>query len=632
MRPFHTPVVKTLPAIAIALLCFAALFVHPRVSAAELEWTNEDGDHPDVWMTGTAGNWRDGGAQTFFTDGDAVIFGSGTFVAAQSSTVTISSSTGVTIGASGSNPGMIITGSGNWEFVLRYSSTTSGSITVTGSSGIGISGSGAGVLMEGTGTLTFSTTTDYTGETKVDAGTLRLNVADAIAKSSGVILSSSGTLDLGGNNQTLSALHVSQDASIKFNSADANYARLTLGALTGTGASFELRVNPGASLSDRIVLTGSSEGAHTLTFKKYGDTAEQDDISVLVVEDNAGGGATFSGTLGTGVFDYQVERGANGNWYLNNTNLLSRITAAVIVSAAVAGQDWHHGLDALYKRMGELREPPTGGAASLWFRASAARTNASPELAGGHAFHQYSYGATVGADKAFHAGDATWFLGAFGSMNRVERDFDNGGDGGTDTAGGGLYITWTHATGWFADLIGRMDRNKNDINAITTDGYLSTARYDNKIKGLSLEFGRRMFWNEEWWIEPALQFAAADIGGANYQAHTADQASPDVNVNAEKARATQSRVSLRFGETGGTNPGWHPYAKIAFAYSSTRDGGVRVNNRPFAADFDGWRWEAGFGAAYVINARSQVYYDYEYAHATHYSRPWSVNLGYRFAW
>lgn len=625
MRSRHNPAVK------IAFLCLAVIFAFPLIRADELSWNNTDGSN---YWTGTDANlnWVLTGTDLprAFNSGNAVIFGD--INPAASSTITISSSTGVTLGASGTNPGMVVTGTGNWEFVLAYTtSTTSATTTTTGTShaGIGISGSDAGVRMAGTGTLTFSMTTGYTGATQVDAGTLRLNVANAIAQSSGVTLAAAAKLDLAGHDQTLKALAVSSGANIVFSSTGANYNKLTLGALTGDGGVFDLRVNVGSDKGDQIILSGSSEGAHGLRFTHYGDTEPHDDTSILVVTSVTGSGATFSGTTDAGTYKYQVERGADGSWYLNNSTQLSRIASAVIASAATAGQDWHYELDALYKRMGELREPPLGASGDLWFRANASRVNVDENLTG-YAFHENTYGAMLGADKAFHSGGSTWIFGAFGAMSRVDRDFNDGGDGKTKSTGGGLYVTWVYETGWFADLIGRMDRNKNDISAISTDGYLATADYDNKVKGLSFEFGRRLFWNEEWWIEPAVQYAVADIGGVNYQAFAENQSPLDVQV--QKSRASQARASLRIGEAGGSNPGWHPYAKLAFVYSSTRDGRVSANGRDFTADFDGWRWEIGIGAAYVINARSQFYYDYEYAHATRYKRPWSVNVGYRYAW
>ncbi len=627
MRPFLKPFVKTPPIVAVTLLCLAATFTPTRARADGLEWSGTNGG---VWATGSIANWWDGSVNVHFTASSAVIFGSSTLASAQSGTVVISSSNGVLLGASGTNPGMIVTGTGNWDFV---GAQASGTISGT-AAGLRITGSDAGVLMEGTGTLAFSVTTAYTGATQITAGTLRLNVVNAIAQSSDVTLATSARLDLAGHNQTLKALDVSPGANIVFSSIGANYNKLTLGALTGDGGEFNLRVNlSGSDTGDQIVISGSSEGAHTLRFTHDGNP--DDNTSILVVSAPADAGATFSGTMDVGAYAYQVERGAHDSWYLNNSTQLSRIASAVVASAAAAGQDWHYELDALYKRMGELREPPLGGTASLWFRANAARVNADKNLTG-YAFHQYSYGATLGADKAFRGGGSTWIFGAFGAMSRTDRDFNTGGEGKTKGSGGGLYVTWLYETGWFADLIGRMDRNKTDINAITADGYLATANYSNDIKGLSFEVGRRLLWNEEWWIEPSVQYAVAGIDGADYQADYVYDGGGSIPVNVQKSKASQARIALRFGETGGANPGWHPYAKVALVYSSTNDGRVRVGAgspaREFAADFDGWRWEAGFGAAYVINARSQLYYDYEYAHATHYNRPWAVNLGYRFAW
>ena len=68
------------------------------------------------------------------------------------------------------------------------------------------------------------------------------------------------------------------------------------------------------------------------------------------------------------------------------------------------------------------------------------------------------------------------------------------------------------------------------------------------------------------------------------------------------------------------------------AYSTTSGGRIRADGETFKANFDGVRWEAGFGAAYVINARSQFYYNYEYAYSTRYSRPWTLSAGYRMSW
>ena len=631
---------KTQPLAAFALLCVATIF-SPPARAAELEWTNGDDSNRGVWVTGSVLNWWDAGAgggtgaEAVFTAGSPVVFGSGT---APGGTITISSSAAIVLAASGTNPGMIVTGPDNWEFVKQYwvSNTVSGTTVLSATNaGAGISGTGAGVLMKGTGVLTFSTTTTYTGATQVENGTLRLNVANAIEHSSRVVLSPPATLDLAGFNQSLKELSVSPGSLITLNNGGATHTTLTLGTLTGNGGIFDLHVDIASEKSDQIIITGASSGTHTLNFTFDADAEPRAGTSILVVSATAGGGAIFqSAGFTSGTFTYTVEPGANGSWYLNSDRLPDRITSAVIAVAAAAGQDWHYELDAIHKRMGELREPPFGatreaGSGNAWFRAGAARFKADKNLTG-RGFTQDHYAATVGGDKAWFTDDSTWFAGVFGATARVERNFGQSGGGRTTSNGAGAYATWLHATGWFADLALRMDLNKNRITAATKDGYLTSARYNNKVTGASIEAGRRLLWNEEWWIEPSVQYATAGITGARYEAACGD--GDPLAVKVRNARVAQTRFAMRLGEVAGATPGWHPYAKGALVHSRTGGGRVSVGASEHEADFDGWRWEAGIGAAYVINARCQVYYDYEYTHATRYRRPWAVSAGCRLAW
>ena len=644
------------PISRIALILAFALALAPATRAAELEWHNTDGS--GEWTArATSTNWWLASTATTvkFTQGNAVIFGNDPAFDTNNE-INITATGGVTIGASttgatGANPGMIVTGNGNWNFTFTATTTGTGATP-----NIGITGAGAGVLMQGTGTLTFSTTTGYTGATTIADGTLRLGVANAIAKSSAVVLSPGAALDLGGNNQTLLALSLAPGANVYFSGTGANHATLTLAGLapgapgaTTAGGAFNLRTDIAGGAGDKIVITSTAAtGAYTLLFSNTNSAAPHANSALQVVTAPAGAAATFTGTTEDSLYTYTVAPGQGdkqGSWYLANGTTLSRAADAVIHTAAVAGQDWLYSLDTLYKRMGDLREPPyggdaaagaQGGAGNLWLRANASRLNADAALAGGpltgYGFHQYNYGATLGADKCLvPAGTMLLFAGAFADLQYISRSFDNNGTGRTNALGAGIYLTWEHADGWYADLIARADRNKNKLTAISTDGSRTSASYNATAQGISLEFGRLINWPRDWWIEPAIQYAAASIGGADYTA-TGPNA---FGVHVGSTRASQTRLQFRFGEDDGNNPGWHPYAKLAAVYSSASGGNVQVKvdgAAPFAADYGGWRWEVGFGAAYVINERSQFYYDYEYAHAARYSRPWTLNAGYRLMW
>ncbi|WP_445623177.1 autotransporter-associated beta strand repeat-containing protein [Lactiplantibacillus plantarum] len=65
--------------------------------------------------------------------------------------------------------------------------------------GNSISGTGD-VIKRGNNTLTLRTATSHTGETRIEAGTLKSGVANAFAYSSGLTVASGASLNLGGYN------------------------------------------------------------------------------------------------------------------------------------------------------------------------------------------------------------------------------------------------------------------------------------------------------------------------------------------------------------------------------------------------------------------------------------------------
>jgi len=498
------------------------------VRAAEIYWNNTADNN--LWTT-SGSNWFRPSGTTLgnFRANDAVVFGADTTGIpntdyALPGIISITPSGGVTIGSSGTNPGMIVMGDGNWTFIFTGGVTGTAAAAATNH---GITGDGAGVLMQGTGTLTFSMTTGYTGATDVANGTLRLGVVNAIAHSNNVSISNGATLDLGGNNQALRALTLAQGAKVVFSGTGANYAKLTLDTLAGNGGAFAMRTDLSIGAGDQIVLAGANSGTHTLVFSNSNSATPKPSASLMVVSVSStqNNNAIFNGATEDGIYAYNVEQGKNGSWYLVEGTRLSRAADAIISSAAVAGQDWHYSLDSLYKRMGDLREPPFCGAGAegsgnLWMRANHSRLNAKSSLSR-RGFHQYHYGVSFGADKALGMGavraanDMIWHLGGFGDVQHVSRKFDNNGNGSTTAIGAGAYLAWIHTEGWYADAIVRFDRNKNKFKANATDGYATGASYGSNITGMSVEFGRRLYWSEDWWIEPAFQFALASIGGAS---------------------------------------------------------------------------------------------------------------------
>ncbi|AWI08407.1 autotransporter outer membrane beta-barrel domain-containing protein [Ereboglobus luteus] len=503
-----------------------------------------------------------------------------------------------------------------------------------------ISGSTGAITKTGAGDLVLAAVNTFSGATDIQAGTLRLAVANALAQSATVSLASETRLDLAGLAQTLRTLAVAPGARIAFNTTGANQRTLALDSLAGDGAVFEMRTDLAAAAGDKITIAGASTGAHRIEIDNANGSEIQPDTAIpLVIMNQAG--ATFSGTTESGIYTLTVQQGDGGaimpstnTWYLGSGDRPSRAVDAILATAAAAGQDWHYELDSLHKRMGDLRAAPdAAGSGNIWLRASSHRLNGALELTG-RSFHQYAHGLTFGADKALaaNAASSAWYLGGFASINYIDRSFDSaGGDGETNGIGGGLYATWLHKDGWFADIVARFDRRQNKFNARSIDNFITRGKYNTISEGASLEFGRRLARETGgWWVEPLAQFAIVHIGDADYDA-TSPGAEP-IRVAVDSVTSSQSRAQIRFGGDIARAPGLHPYAKAGVVYTASGGGEITAGGKRMKVNYDGWRVEFGIGAAYEIDAKSQVYLDYEYARATLYERPWSINLGYRRAW
>ncbi|MDF9832669.1 outer membrane autotransporter protein [Ereboglobus sp. PH5-5] len=500
---------------------------------------------------------------------------------------------------------------------------------------------GAGnLVLPGSGVTTIAVAQTHAGATLVENGTLRAGVADAI-QNSGTLTLRNAMLDLNNYSQSVKNLHA-ENGRINYSTAaglSTNYTTLTItGNLTGDTTSV-MNVDLFNQNSDTLSIQGTASGTHFVYLNSTNDTPLDDPLRTyaLKVIGYTNGDAVFeSDGLESGMHTYKLHKGDGGlilpdknAYYLSGGDALSRAADAILLTAGVMGADWHYNLDNVHKRLGEIRVNLPVDTGNVWARVNNYRLNASAQL-GGSTFEQDSYGVTAGGDKIFRRENAVLIAGAYLGMSRSDRTFDDArnqyGDGKSNMIGAGLYALWLYDNAWFVDATLRFDRSTNELNARGVDGFVSRGKYTNQTQGLSVEFGRRLM-NGRYWVEPGAQVAVAWINGADYT--VSNGVSRDLQVHIGDSDAWQYRGQLRTGADYGR---WQPYLKFAAVKSDTGGGRVTVEGRSYQPWFDGWRMEAGAGVGYLIDARSQVYFDYEYNKATRYERPWSLNLGYRRAW
>ncbi|OAM90465.1 autotransporter outer membrane beta-barrel domain-containing protein [Termitidicoccus mucosus] len=480
---------------------------------------------------------------------------------------------------------------------------------------------------------------------------LALARADAIGTGINVDINESH-LVLAANGTRLGNVTLS-NGRMSFNNPPGIFVTGTLKSLHGA-STLIFNVDFDTGKANHLTITDAATGEHEVSIAHTGDPAA---ASIAIIKNPEGFTANYRyNPIETALERYDAVPGDGSaarpdrNAVYFHSSGLSSTADAILATASLQGRDWLYSLDALYLRMGDIRADPNYAKAgnppgSFWVRARSHRLNASISSQGnetgainGQSFHQYGHGLTAGVDRVHARGAGTIFVGAFIDTGIVDRDFDNYGNGESETIGAGVYGSWLHEKGWFADITLKLDHVKNDFDARASDGKLSHGSYKNYAKGVSLEIGRRLVNKNGWWVEPSVQAAYVHLNSAAYQVHgaygpnfvQANVPSP-VSVHLDATSAFQSRAGLRIGRQLGATR-WHPYGKAAVAGSFSNGGEVTAEGKTLASDYDGCRVEAGFGASFIINARHALYLDFEYAKADDYERPWSINIGYRACW
>jgi autotransporter-associated beta strand protein len=121
----------------------------------------------------------------------------------------------------------------------------------------GLNSFGGSLTKSGAGTLALNGSSTYSGPTTINAGTLKLGVANAINPASGLAMGG-GTLDLGGNSAGFSSLNGSSGS---ITNSGSSLATLTITQPVGTSA-YQGTINDGAG---KVAVAFNGPGTQSLT-------------------------------------------------------------------------------------------------------------------------------------------------------------------------------------------------------------------------------------------------------------------------------------------------------------------------------------------------------------------------------
>ena len=278
--------------------------------------------------------------------------------------------------------------------------------------------------------------------------------------------------------------------------------------------------------------------------------------------------------------------------------------------AALSALSLRHEMNSLSKRMGELRDSPSG--TGLW-----ARAYGSEMEYGAQNVTMKSNSIQIGADRT--VGD--WRIGAAFTYTNGESDYDRG-SADLESYGFALYGTWFVPCGAYVDLMAKYNRFNNDFALNGMNG-----SYDSNAFGASVETGYRFeFMQGGLFVEPQVGLNYGHIGGETFTTEN------DVTIDQDGYDSLIGRLGVRVGFKFPKDRGLI-YARVSGLYdfdgemNGTATKGVARNS--IDEDLGGAWLEMGVGANFNWSEDTYTYVDLERTNGGEVKENYRWNVGIR---
>lgn len=433
-------------------------------------------------------------------------------------------------------------------------------------------------------------------------------------------LNNGGQWVMAGDNQ-LGKLAL-KDGTVRFGQPG-QFHSLTLGELSGNGT-FAMQADFIQGRSDFLDVTGTASGNHQLAVSASGqDPLKDASLHMVRIADGDAQFGLLGGPVDLGTWSYDLLRQGN-DWYLDAASrTISPGTASVLALFNAAPTVWYGELSSLRTRMGELRLNP--GQAGGWMRAYGNKYEVSTDVS----YRQTQQGLSLGADAPLPYGDGQWLVGVLAGYSQSDLDLRKGTSGSVDSFYVGGYGTWLDAqSGYYLDALVKFNHLRNKADVAMSDGQRGTGNYHNNGLGASLEFGRHIKLDNDWFVEPFGQLSALGVSGKDYRLSN--------GMRAEGQRS--GSVLGKLGATAGRNVDLgqgrvlQPYVRAALVHEFIDNNEVKVNDNRFNNDLSGSRGELGVGVAMSVTDQWQLHADFDYSNGRHIDQPWGASLGVRYNW
>jgi outer membrane autotransporter protein len=411
----------------------------------------------------------------------------------------------------------------------------------------------------------------------------------------------------------------------------------SLHTLTGASGTITIAGVRGADLTVSDGISGQT--SLNLTLSNNVEGRQEIHVVVNQANDMTDDAFTLGNSVGTGMQTYGLDNRLDGAWLVLGGGEGGGFTGggdAVLNSAAAVSGFWFTQQDNLHQRMGELRygarasrpqlpggrdtRAPNDWLDNIWVRSYGQQANINTGISGLKGFSETQYGVDLGTDHAWLIDDHhTLYTGVFAGYGGADRDFHSGYHGSTDSGYGGLYGTWLHKDGWYADALA-----KGQYFDTSFDGD-DHGSYHSYGVGLSLELGRQFQFADGWFAEPSVQVSYLHLLNDGYATDSG------MAVGLADSDIVQFYGGARLGRNIKLHQdGWlQPYVKVGGVEQLSSGGQVRAGGGEWRPTTDGARGVIGAGIVYQLTDADQLHLDYEASFGDKYDKPWGLTAGYR---
>ena len=466
-------------------------------------------------------------------------------------------------------------------------------------------------------------------------GSLQINSGGIVSD----LTLTSGSLDLeniDGGSFTVSGTLTANDAVINMVDSSVTragtpaYETLTIDKLSGSGTTFVMDTDlAGETNSDKITITDADTNAtHYVQIK---DLSKLNGVEVtgahqqLLITDNSGK-LTFEGKEfnagGLWDVDPTLAKGDSlglsaNDWYLTKLEKTVNNDTRVLLDAADNSYAlWRNTNDSLRSRLGALA---SGSEQSdgIWARTQAGRFSGD-NYEGRYNLYQ------LGFDQA---ADAKSVYGAAVDYGDGNGSYDNG-SGKDKLKSFSLYGVWTGDNGAYTNVTARYGMVSTDLESY--GDFPDKAEYKQHAYSVSVEYGKRITLDKNWFIEPQAQFTLGRLGSIDY---TTDRGA---NGYIEGMNSAIGRIGFVMGQKITGDSDIYLKADLLHEFAGERDlqltsdaGGTNDMLTKHNDYGDTW-FELGLGANIKVSKTASIYGEIERGFGGDINKKWSVNGGVRF--